>query len=461
MSPKTGRLRQAAKQFERASLARVRAAFAPWLALPEAFGAPPRERLFPPATTFWLFLAQVLSADGSCREAVRGFLAELFYGEHKTASPNTAAYCKARARLKTKQIKSVAREVANRVEAQDEPWLWKHRRVRVADGTGVSMPDTPDNQRVWPQSRRGKPGCSFPVMRLVGLFSLATGALIDIAYGALTVHETTLMRTLWPLLAPGEVLLADRGFCSFSEWFLLGQKGVDCVMRKNARRKNSPLLKRLGRDDAIVQWRRVKVNPKWLDPQTLSELPETMAVREVKVNVDVPGFRTQTVWVATTLLDHRKYTASDLAELYRRRWRVEICFRDIKIAMGMDVLRCQSPAMVEKELWMRVIAYNLIRSLMVEAAREHGEDPERLSFKGTVATLRQWAPLLAQTNVEGAQRKRIYQALLQYIAQDKVPHRPNRVEPRARKRRPKNYQLLNQPRREFREIMHRNKYKKA
>jgi hypothetical protein len=452
---------KAAKSFDGAGLGQIQDAFAPWLELPGDFGAPKRKRLFPPATTFWLFLAQVLSADGSCVEALARFLAELFHQRGKTASPNTAAYCNARARLKTPEIEAAARGLAHRVEAQGEPWRWKQRRVRVADGTGVSMPDTPSNQRAWPQSSRSKPGCSFPVMRLVGLFGLATGALIDIAYGALTVSETALMRSLWPLLAPGDVLLADRGFCSFADLFLLGKRGVDCVMRKNARRKNAAVIERLGRNDRIVEWRKSGKQPRWLDEAQWRELPESMTVREVKVNVDVPGFRTQVIWVTTTLLDHHQYPAEDLAQLYRRRWRVEIFFRDIKITMGMDVLRCKSPAMVEKELWMRVIAYNLVRALMVEAAREHDQNPERLSFKRTVAMLRQWSPLLARTGLAPRERKRIYDALLHYIAKVKVPDRPNRVEPRARKRRPKNYQLLNKPRWEFKEIMHRNKYRKA
>lgn len=460
MPPKKGRLHRAAARFANTTLARVREVFAPRLDLPEDFGSPKRQRLFAPATTFWLFLAQILSADGSCQETLLGFLAELFLEQGKTASPNTSAYCQARARLKLGELKGVARALAGKVESKSEPWLWKDRRVRVVDGTGVSMPDTASNQKAWPQ-QKGKPGCSFPVMRLVGLFSLATGALIDIAYGALTVGETILMQSLWPLLAPGDVLLADRGFSSFAEWVLLGRRGVDCVMRKNARRKNSAVIKILGPNDRIVEWRKSGKRPRWMDEATWRGLPESLRVREVKVNVDVPDFRTQVVWVVTTLIDHQKYPASELAELYRRRWRVEICFRDIKITMGMDVLRCKSSEMVEKELWMHVIAYNLIRGLMTEAAREHGENPERLSFKGTAAALRQWSPLLAQTGIEPGERMRIYAALLHYIAQAKVPDRPNRVEPRAKKRRPKNYQLLNKPRKEFKEIGHRNKYRRA
>jgi hypothetical protein len=454
-------LRQAAAKFERAGLRRIQGVFAGRLDLPDDFGAPRRRRLFTPAAVFWLFLAQVLSADGSCRETLWGFLAELFAAQGRTASPNTAAYCKARARLKTHEIKGLARDLAGRVEAQGKPWSWRGRRVRVADGTGVSMPDPPANQKAWPQSAKAKPGCSFPVMKMVGLFSLATGALLDLAHGALAVHETTLMRTLWPLLEKGDLLLADRGFCSFADFFLLARKGVDCVMRKNARRINAAVIKALGPNDHIVGWKKARLKPKWMDERTWSELPETMTVREVKVNVDLPGFRTQILWVVTTLLDHHKYPAAALAELYRRRWRVEIFFRDIKITMKMDVLRGQTPAMVEKELWMRVIAYNLIRGLMAEAAAASGENPERISFKGTVSALRQWAPMLAQTDIGPESKRPLYAALLHYLARDKVPSRPNRIEPRARKRRPKNYQLLNKPRHEFKEIMHRNHYRRA
>ncbi len=458
--PIRGRLRRAAERLEAASPAQIQETFASRTGLSAEFAAPRRKRLFTPAVTFWLFLAQLLSADGSCREALLRFLAQLCKQQGKTASPNTAAYCKARARLDTAEIKQAAGRLAARVEDQGRPWLWKDRRVRVADGTGVSMPDTPANQRAWPQ-QKGKPGCSFPVMRLVGLFCLATGALIGVAYGALTVGETILMQSLWPLLAEGDVLLADRGFCSFAEWVLLVRRGVDCVMRKNARRKNSAVLKTLGPHDRIVEWKKSGVRPRWMAEADWRRLPETMVVRELKVNVDVPGFRTQIVWVATTLLDDQKYTAADLAELYRRRWRVEVYFRDIKITMGMDVLRCKTPAMVEKELWMRIIAYNLIRGLMAEAAREHGGDPLRMSFKTTAALIRTWSPLLARSDLEPQTRHRIHIAFLYYIARAKLPFRPNRSEPRARKRRPKNYQLLNKPRGQFREIMHRNKYGRA
>ena len=454
-------LRTQANQLAHASLDHLREAAARWRRLPDDFGRPKRHRLFGPTLTFWLFLAQVLSPDGSCRETVTRFLAQLFRQAEKTASPNTSAYCQARAKLKTGELRQAARQLADRVEERGENWRWRGRRVRVADGSGLSMPDTPPNQKRWPQSSRAKPGCGFPVMRVVGLFSLATGALIDFADGALAVSERTLLRSLWPLLEIGDVLLADRGFCSFADFYILARRGVDSVMRKDARRLNAAVIKRLGKNDRIVEWRKTGVRPDWLDERSWRELPERLWVREVKVEVENPGFRTRIIWIVTTLLDHRAYPAGALARLYQRRWQVEIYFRDIKITMGMDVLRCKTPAMVEKEVWMRVIAYNLIRGLMAEAAAKHGERPERISFKGTVAALRQWAPVMAQAAGDDDAGLRCYAAFLYYLAKDKTLSRPGRVEPRARKRRPKNYQLLNKPRREFKEIKHRNHYRKA
>ena len=454
-------LRTTATTLARASLDHLQEAAAGWLQLPEDFGRPKRHRLFGPTVTFWLFLSQVLSADGSCRETVMRFLAQLCRQIGTIASPSTSAYCQARARLKTDELRRTARQLADRVEARGGEWRWRGRRVRVADGSGLSMPDTPSNQKRWPQSSQAKPGCGFPVMRVVGLFALATGALIDLADGALDVSERTLLRSLWPLLEFGDVLLADRGFCSFADFFLLRRRGVDSLMRKDARRLNAAVIKRLGRNDRIVEWRNTGVRPKWLNESEWRELPERLWVREVKVEVDNPGFRTRTIWIVTTLLDHRAYPAGELARLYQRRWQVEIYFRDIKITMGMDVLRCKSPGMVEKEVWMRVIAYNLIRGLMAEAAAKHGERPERLSFKGTVAALRQWAPIMAQTAGDDEAGPANYAAFLYYLAKNKLRIRPGRVEPRARKRRPKNYQLLNKPRRKFKEIEHRNHYRKA
>lgn len=323
------------------------------------------------------------------------------------------------------------------------------------------MPDTPANQAAWPQPKKTTPGCGFPVMRVCALFSLATGALAGLAHGPLDVHERTLYRKLWRLLKKGDILLGDRGFCAFADFCMLSQRGVDCVMRKNARRKNARVIRRIGKHDQIVAWDKSGICPKWLARRTWLALPERICVRELKVSVPYRGFRTQTIFVVTTLLDPKQYPASSLTGLYFRRWKIELFFRDIKTTMGMDVLRCLTPKMILTELWMHVIAYNLVRAVMAEAALQRGAPLDRISFKGTLSTLRQWACIMARSDMDTRIRSDLFSHMLGCIARDKLPYRPGRTEPRARKRRPKNYQLLNKPRAQFREIMHRSKYTMA
>jgi hypothetical protein len=401
----------------------------------------------------------VLGGDGSCRETLRNFQAWLFLEEGKKTSPSTAAYCKARAKLHPSELKEVSRRVAGKMETAC-PWSWHGRRVMVVDGTGLSMPDTPENQAAWPQPKGVKAGCGFPVMRAAALFSLATGAMAGLAHGALGVHERTLSRMLWPLLKKGDVLLADRGFCALADFYVLAQRGVDCVMRKNGRRKNARVIKKTSKYDRIVEWERSGIRPKWLSPRTWFQMPESITVREVEAHVQFPGFRTKVILVATTLLDHRAFPASDISDLYLKRWRAELFFRDIKTTMRMDVLRCLTPRMVETELWMHVIAYNLVRAVMLEAALAHGAPHDRISFKGTVSTLRQWAAALAIRHLTQQRRLNLHSTMLAYIARDTLPSRPGRSEPRARKRRPKNYQLLTNPRNHFTETPHRSRYHK-
>lgn len=461
MADKNGRLEGKVRHLRAVAFADLLAVFAPWLDAAAWFGPAPRERLFYPGRVFVLFLVQVVSADGSCRQALHQFLAWLARVEGKEASPNTAAYCKARGRLALTQLERVRDAVAEKI--QHSPLAqrrWQGRPVKVVDGSGISMPDTPENQQRYPQSKRRTPGCGFPEMRIAALFSLATGVLLRCAYGSRYVSERALFRQLWDFLEPGDVVLADRGFCSFAEFFFLGQRGVDSVMRLHQRRTvGVRLVKRLGAGDTLVQWMKTKVCPAWLTPEQWAALPSTLAVRHIAFTVDIPGIRSQHITVATTLTDARHYPASAFAELYRRRWCVELYFRDIKIALGMDVLRCRTPEMVEKELAMHLIAYNLIRATMLQAAHAANKDIQRISFKGTCQALRAWMALFALTPKSRLRRFRT--ALLHAIARAPVPARPNRTEPRAKKRRPKNYQLLNKPRHLFTEIPHRNRYAKT
>lgn len=416
---------------------------------------------FPPERTFWLFLSQVLSADGSCREAVRKFLAWRALEGEPPASPKTGAYCNARKRLSREALADTHRDVARRLYAlESEEGRWCGRTVKVLDGSAVSMPDTPENQARYPQPKTQKPGCGFPVMRIAALFTLSGGFLLDLAKGALCIHERTLAHQLWEHLTGGDVLLADRGFCSYGDYYLLAQRGVDCVMRNHQRRTvGLREVKRHGKGDRLVQWLKMKPCPKGWTKEDWAAVPGTLLVREITVTVDLPGFRTQNIVLATTLLDSKQFPKEDFAGLYRRRWMAELYLRDIKITMGMDILRGKTPDMVEKELYMHLIAYNLIRGLILQAAHAHGLSPERLSFKGTTSTVRQWAPLMAAASSE-EQRKTMHTALRDAIARDPLPLRPNRTEPRAVKRRPKNYQRLTKPRRQFAECLHRNRHTK-
>jgi hypothetical protein len=411
---------------------------------------------------FWLFLGQVLSADHSCRETLRRFLAWLALGGRR-ASARTTGYCKARRRLPRKDIEETLARIARKIRAVHGPrGLWFGRAVKVVDGSGVSMPDTPANQERWPQPAGAKPGCSFPVMRVVALFCLATGALIGLSHGSLRVHERTLFRSLWDLFDPGDVVLADRGFCGFAEILLLHRRGVDSVMRNHQRRTvGKTRLQRLGRGDFLILWHKGKAGPNAPDKALWPTFPDTLTLREITFQTGVRGFRTRVITVVTTLLDPVAFPTQAFADLYRRRWQAELFLRDIKTTMGMDILTCKSPDMVLKELTMYLIAYNLVRLTMLEADALRPASPgprQPLSFKGALSTLRQWAPLFQ--NLPPSDHNRLWLFLLRCIADDPLPLRPNRSEPRARKRRPKAYQLLNKPRHLFREIPHRSKYTK-
>jgi hypothetical protein len=324
------------------------------------------------------------------------------------------------------------------------------------------MPDTQDNQRIFPQSHRQKPGCGFPIVRVVALFSLMTGTMLGLAYDTLNTGELDIFRRLLKLLRPGDVLLGDRLFCTYLDLYRLTKNGVDSVMRKHQRRiKGFRIVKSLGRGDQLVDWIKMKPCPKGVSPRQWQRIPDTLRLREITFPVFIPGFRTHTITVTTTLLDPKAFPTQAFIDLYRQRWKIELFFKDIKISLGMDILRCKSPNMIKKEIWMFVIAYNLIRALMLQAAQHHQQDPLRLSFKGTLSTIRQWAPLLEAPGISSNQRSELTNRLLYCIAHDLVPYRPNRVEPRAIKRRQKNYQLLTKPRHLFKECLHRSHYAKS
>lgn len=414
-------------------LAALVARFVPVEIFDQAVG---RERVFTPWVTFVAFLGQVLSRGSACREAVRRVQAWRVAQKRSIPSENTSAYCQARARLPIETLCAAHDQISQWIERHtQEAWRWCERSVKVLDGCGISMPDTKENRTQWPYAGGQKRGCGFPTAQMVGLFCLATGRLIRFAIDSWKAHEIPLARQLIGWIDRGDVVLTDRGFCGWGLMALLQRKGVDVVMRAHQARKL--------RGQTMV-WAKPQRKTETWTQALWDELPTELLVRIVRFRVTVPGFRTEEVVLVTTLLDIQAYPDEAIALLYQRRWAVELCFRDIKTTLGLDVLRCESPALIEKEIWLQTIAYNLVRALMLEAAWTHNVPLDRLSFKGTVDTLRQWTPLLAPTLFAF---KRARQELLRIIAADQIPLRPNRSEPRARKRRPKPYQMLTRPRR--------------
>ncbi|HTV63143.1 MAG TPA: IS4 family transposase [Verrucomicrobiae bacterium] len=431
-----------------------------WLLAQADEGPNSREQIYSVRRTFFGFLYQVLNPDCPCRQVVRQIQSLFALISSRKVSDDTGAYCLARARLPLDILSRLRCAVAAHASKAEE--LWNGLRVKVLDGTAVSMPDTPKNQRAYPQSDEQKPGCGFPFMKIVGIFSLSTGVLLDYARGNKHQHELSLLHRLLDTFKAGDLALADRGFSCYTLLALLWRKDVPALMRlHHARNADLRQGKRLGKNDRLILWHKPKNWGRRNIPTRLwkciaAELP----VRVLRYSLRRPGYRTRSVTLVTTLLDLERYPAEQLALLYARRWQIELWFRDLKTSMGMDVLRCQSPKMIHKELEMFFIAYNLIRCLMLQASRDYQADIQRLSFKGTVDSTRQFAAALAQARSRKKQNQLISD-LLRIIAADLVPDRPNRREPRAVKRRPNPCAYLTKPRHKFKDAQHRNRYWKS
>lgn len=434
------------------------------LLAPTEKGVNSRERLFSSQVTFWAFAAQILSPGTACLEIVRRVEAwwQEQAGREEAPRSSTSAYGQARARLDPAALELIRAEIAWSLERNvlsEERWLGG-RAVKIVDGTGISMPDTPANQELWPQSGEQEAGCGFPAMKLVGLISLASGALLAAATGNQHEHESTLFRTLWGKLQKGDIVLADRGFSSYATLAgLQRQRGGDSVMRLHQMRKaDFRRGRRLGPGDRLVVWQKPQRTDAWSEKE-FAALPETLTLRMIRLRVATAGFRTKSVVLVTTLLDTEAYPAEQLRELYGHRWQVELHFQQIKTHLAMDVLRCKSPELIEREVLMHQIAYNLVRSLMQRSAHSHQVPLDRLSFKGTLDTLRHWSGLIAAAESTPRHQQKLIAQMLALIASTSVPKRPGRSEPRAKKRRAKNYQLLTKPRGQMGNLPHRNRSK--
>ena len=405
--------------------------------------------VYTPAITVWVFLSQCLSPDHSCRDAVARLIAWRLTQGLSPCSADTGAYCTARSDLPEEALHALVQDVGKQVEDESpERWLWHGRKVRVVDGSTITMPDTPENQTAYPQQKSQKPGCGFPIARILVIFSLSVGTVLEAAIGKYKGKQTgenSLLRGLYDVLAEGDVILADRYFSGWCDIVLPWQRGIDIVVRKHQlRRTDFRAGERLGKDDHLVSWPRPQ-RPEWMLEEEYAALPDELTLREVRVRVVQRGFRTRSLVVVTTLLDAEKYPPEEIAVLYRRRWDAELHLRSLKIVLQMDQLRCKTPERVRNEFWTHLLGYNLVRGVMASAALKSGRSPWEISFKGTLQTLSHFLPtLLSRISSEAW-----CEALLAAIATHIVGHRPDRFEPRKVKRRRKHYQYLCKPRRDY------------
>ncbi len=412
-----------------------------------SFGTGPGD-IYSTALVLWAFVTQGISKDQSCAAAVARILAALVAAGREPCSSQSGAYCKARQKLSERFLRRLTITVAQGVEdAAPDAWRWQGRRALLVDGTTVNAPDTPPNQQAYPQSRSQKPGIGFPLIRIVVLLTLATATLIDAAVGPCEgkgTGETALLRTLFDSLRSQDVVVADRYYCSYWLAAMLRAKGADGVFRLHHMR---PYHFRHGRDDQEVVWHKPQ-RPEWMDKATYATMPKSLTLREVRTQVREPGFRVKELVVVTTLTNTHGYAKDAILDLYHDRWHVELDLRAIKQSLQMEVLRCQTPAMLHKEIWAHLLAYNLVRKVMAQAAIKAKLNPRQISFMGTVQTLNAFRdPLLGATADE---LQRLAKFIFVAVASHRVGNRPNRCEPRAVKRRPKEYARLKKPRAELR-----------
>lgn len=409
------------------------------LLVPAKRGPGSRQRDLPRVAVFWAFLGQVLTRGASCRWAVAGLQADAALRGRKIPG-DTGAYCQARSALPLAWLKAMFDSLARWFEPRTQRWCG--RIVRLLDGSGFSMPDTKPNRQRWPYAARQKPGCGFPTGKLNALFCLHTGRMLGFVEASWKTHDVKLAEQLLGAVKAAEVWVADRGYCSWLFLALLRLKKADFVIRLHHARK----VRKGPCGSWLEQW--TKPEPHKRKPSRFwRKLPETLPVRLVRFKGRTRQGIIKKITVVTSLLDEKMFPDSAIAQLYAQRWQIELHYRQIKTNLSLDILRCLTPKMIEKELWMHAIAYNLVRLLLLETSLRHHVPLDRLSFKGALDAVHAWAGRLPRSR---SARSRALNALFALLASDLVPFRPNRNEPRARKRRPKSYQLLTKPRHKMR-----------
>ena len=421
-----------------------------------------RDRIFTLALTFECFVWQMLKPGTACREVVRQVQTLCTRAGWGTISESDSAYGQARQRLPKERLEKAVTATAQTADRRvGTGGRLQGRPVKVVDGSSTQLADTAANQKRYPQPATQKRGCGFPLMKFVVFMSLTSGAVLNVLTGNLHDHDLRLLRGLWDQLQRGDILLGDRAFGEFTTLAGLPRLGVDVVARLHSRRKvDFRKAQRLGKNDGLFTWAKPNQPSELLSPDEWGLLPATITVRIIRFSTTIRGFRSRRLTLVTTLVDAERYPAEELIALYARRWRLELCLRDLKTTLGMEVLRGKSPDLAEKELLAYLVVHNLIRCVMAEAVAQYQVDLERVSFKGSVDAVRVYSAAISQARNE-TMRRELWEQLLHDLARDLVRKRPNRTEPRAVKRRPKPYPLLNQPRHKFVEISHRSRYWKG
>lgn len=421
--------------------------------------ASPRERPFSPRRTWWCFLWQMLQINASCREVVRQLQAMLLLEGHPPIDEGTSGYCQARARLPESLFQQALQASAQAADQRMRPTdFLQGRIVKIVDGTTLTLPDTPANQATYPQPTSQKPGCGFPLMHLLVVSSAHSAAILDHVRGSYHDGEMRLLHRLCPRLAAQDIVVYDRAAGHYGACALLSQQRVDLISRVSIRRIDWRRGLRLGPNQRQVCWNKSHPKPPYLSAAEWAQLPDQITVRVIRLRIRQKGFRARELVLVTTLLDPVAYPLDQIAAAYLRRWRLEVSLDDLKTTLGLDALRCKSPALVHRELLALLIAHNLVRALMAEAAHKHDVPLERLSFTGALSTLRSLCIASAQAQ-RPTQRRQLWTQMLRLIALDKVPLRPDRCEPRAVKRRPKAYPKLNKPRHQYRHTRHGSQYR--
>jgi hypothetical protein len=413
-----------------------------------------RERPYSVRRTWWCFLWQMLQCNASCREVVRQLQAMLVLEGRPAVDEKTSAYCQARARLPEPLLLAALRASAQAADARTQrSGALQDRVVKVLDATTLTLPDTPQTQRAYPQNSVSKPGCGFPLMQLLVVWSARGGGVLAHAKGDRHQGEMRLLHQLGSALQPQDIAVYDRAAGNYVACARLRAGQIDLISRVATRKIDWRRGRLAGPGERLVIWPKSRQKPPYLTATEWAALPEHITVRVLRVRVKQKGFRTRELALVTTLLDATAYPAEAIVAAYLRRWRLEMCLDDLKTTLGLDALRCKTPALLHRELLMLFVAHNLVRAVMAEAATAHTAPLEHISFTGTLDTLRNFGRACAQAATP-TQRRRLWSAMLRIIATDLLPLRPDRWEPRVVKRRPKSYPRLTCPRHLYRDRRH-------